>query len=77
VQTWEADSSEKLSVRPLREILGIESQGELPHFYHFDAAAKQTTRYPDPLISVDKFTPELILHWAEMTSHKKIAKLAR
>jgi len=33
VQTWDADSKPNMIVPPLRELLKIESQGELPHLF--------------------------------------------
>lgn len=40
---------------------------ELPHLYYIDPYSHNAVSYPEKLEDIEKFTPELVLAWADVT----------
>ena len=77
MQTWEADSLPSLLVPPLREVIKVESQGELPHLFIYHSFSDSVVRYPDIMHDIEKFSPELVMFWAQIQVHEKEISMLR
>ena len=65
VHHW--DLNEEFSRVPsLVEILGVE-ENDLPHIYLFHPYHNRVEAYPEKLDDIAKFSPELVMTWAEKT----------
>lgn len=71
VQTWNADELPSLMVPKLRDVLKIESQGELPGLYLYHTRSDSVIKYPEILHDMQKFSPELVMTWGQIRVYEK------
>lgn len=62
---WDLEE-ENLPVPSLVEILGIHKD-DIPHLYLYHPFSHTTEAYPEKLDDITKFSPELVMLWAENT----------
>ena len=66
VQSWDHDDrKDATTMKPLRDLLQIQSEGELPHIFAYHSTSDTTIKYPDPIVNLEDFSPELITSWGE------------
>ena len=65
VAHWDVEEA-TLRVPSLAEILAI-NQADIPHLYLYHPYDNTVVAYPDKLDDSSKYSPELIMAWAEMT----------
>jgi len=76
VQSWNQDDPENLQVYTLRKVLQIDKKDDLPHLFVYHAKSDTTFRYPEPLDDIQKFSPLVVMYWAQLTViEKEVAML--
>ena len=60
------DTKRALSVEPLRDILKLTDESELPMFYMYHPTANKSMRFPYGLNDPTTVSPELIVVWAKV-----------
>ena len=65
VWSWDNDNSDLLHVPPLRNVLKIKSQKELPNIFVYNPNSMKVKKFPEPLDDPSKLSPELLVLWAK------------
>lgn len=65
MQSWDYDDKSTTAMKKLRDLLQIQSEGELPHIFAYHSTSDTTIKYPDPIVNLEDFSPDLITQWGE------------